>query len=124
MYENKNALPRAYVLYGEKGPESRWTRVEITDYSPGKIEISARLKEKGRLFLSDSFYPGWKAYVDGKEAGIERESGYYRSVKLIPGEHKVRFVYDPLSFKLGALISVLSFLGLAIGGIVNFKKNR
>ncbi|MBU0672630.1 MAG: YfhO family protein [Candidatus Margulisbacteria bacterium] len=114
LYENQNVLPRAYVLYGNKGPESRWTRVETSKYSPNEIIISAKLNEPGRLFLSDAYYPGWQVYVDGRRTKIDREAKYFRSVKLEPGQHQVRFVYSPLSLKLGAVISLLTVLSLII----------
>ena len=117
-------MPRAYVLYGNKGPKWAWTPVKMVKYSPTEVIISARLKQKGRLFLSDLYYPGWQAYVDEKQTKIDREKKFFRSVKLGAGKHMVRFVYSPLSFWLGAVISSLTVLGLIVGGWLNFKKNR
>lgn len=125
LYENLNVMPRAYVLYGNKGPEWSWTRVRIIKYSPNEVIISARAEQDdARLFLSDAYYPGWRAFVDNKEVKIQRANEFFRSVKLPHGLHTVRFVYSPLSFKLGGLISLLTLLGLAAGGIYNFKKAR
>ncbi|MFH1683814.1 MAG: YfhO family protein [Candidatus Margulisiibacteriota bacterium] len=124
LYENASALPRAYILYPNKPAESQWKKVEIVKYSSQEIIISAGLRVDGRLFLSDSFYPGWKAYVDGTAAPIDQEAEYFRSVKLSPGKHLVRFVYDPLSFKIGALISLMTIFGLLWGGFISFRKNK
>ena len=60
--------------------------------------------------MGDSYYPGWKAYVDGEEKEILRANYLFRSVLIEPGEHTLRFEYDPLSFKLGLTITLLTIL--------------
>ena len=122
LYENPKAFPRAYLLDAENRPKKG--KVEILKYSPVEIEIEAVARESGHLFLSDAYYPGWKVWVDGKPSRIERANYIFRSVKLSPGKHLVRFVYDPLSFKIGAIVSLLTLFGLALGGIRAFVKNR
>ncbi len=68
----------------------------------------------GLLVLGDTYYPGWKAYVDGKKTPIYPTDVALRSVYLEPGEHEVKFVYSPGSFKVGVLVSVLSLLALGV----------
>jgi len=48
----------------------------------------------------------------------------FRGVKLAPGKQRVRFVYDPLSFKLGGLISLLTLAGIILGGIYYSRKKQ
>ena len=117
IYENKKVMPRAYVFSGE---------ATITQYLPAEVNIRAKVKaKKSILILADLYYPGWKVLVDGKEAEIMNVNELFRAVKLTRGEHSVKFVYDPLSFKLGALISLITILGmLTAGGFVYFRKNR
>ena len=68
---------------------------------------------------------GWKAQVDGEETPILRADYTFRAVPLIPGEHLVRFYYDPWTFKLGLGISLASLGFLAFyalrSKIFNFK---
>lgn len=75
-----------------------------------EITISAEIKNHGFLLLNDIYYPGWKVFVDGKEDKILRANYLVRAVELNPGKHEVRFIYDPLSFKVGA--------GLTLGTII------
>ena len=63
------------------------------------------------LVLSDTYFPGWKAYVDGKKAKIYRANYAFRAIPLTAGAHEVEFVYDPLSFKLGAAVTFLGIMG-------------
>ena len=76
------------------------------------MTIRVESQRAGLLVLSDTYYPGWKAYVDGQETPIYPTDVALRSVYLEAGEHEVRFVYSPASFKLGVLISGLSLLAL------------
>jgi uncharacterized membrane protein YfhO len=62
--------------------------------------------------LADSYYPGWKAYVDGKEKPILRANHFFRAVALSKGAHVVEFKYDPLSFTIGAWISVFTTISI------------
>lgn len=88
--------------------------VMIDSYESNNVELSIQTEERQLLFLSDSFYPGWKAYVDGMEKEIYRANYMFRAIVMEPGDHKVRFVYDPLSFKLGLAITLLTIVVCAI----------
>jgi hypothetical protein len=82
----------------------------ITRRGLNEVVIWADPSAPGLLVLSDSFYPGWKAFVDGKGTEIHRVNYVMRGVVLSPGNHEVVFRYDPLSFKVGALISATSVI--------------
>ena len=122
---NKRFDPGKYVVLGEdpgsNGPKGiprrdgqNYKEVVIGKYRPNYISIDAELVKPGFLFLSDSYYPGWKAYVDGRETKIYRANFMFRAVALDRGAHKIEFVYDPLSFKLGMVISIFTIFGLAL----------
>ncbi len=94
--------------------------VNITKYEPNKIEIKASVKDSSLLVLSDPFYPGWKADVDGKPASIYRADYAFRAVYLPKGTHEVTFTYDPDSFKIGLALALLGVLG--VGGTALWKQ--
>ncbi|HHT9126281.1 MAG TPA: YfhO family protein [Candidatus Brocadiia bacterium] len=87
-------------------------KVEITRYNANSIALQANAAEPKFLFTSESYYPGWKAYVDGKPAHIYRANYAFRALLLEPGEHKVEFIYDPWTFKIGLIISIISVIGV------------
>jgi uncharacterized membrane protein YfhO len=70
--------------------------------------------------LTDSYYPGWKAYIDGQEQTILRADRLFRALPLKTGSHTVRFVYNPASFNLGLISFIVSFI--ALGVWVVFKR--
>ncbi|MBW1741398.1 MAG: YfhO family protein [Deltaproteobacteria bacterium] len=95
--------------------------VIMTKYETNRIELAASLNKPKFLFLSESYYPGWKVYVDGVKGEIYRANYAFRGVPLAPGRHEVLFVYDPLSFKLGM---ALTLLGLAVCTALFWKRKN
>ena len=98
--------------------------VTVIDYAPDSILLSAESSSPGYLFLSEIFYPGWKASIDGRPETILRGNYLFRVIPLTAGRHQVRFLFDPQTIKLGAGISVLT--ALAVLGILirSFLKRR
>ncbi len=90
------------------------SEAKILHYGAREVEIETTSSDDGFLVLSDMHYPGWKAYVDGKEERILCANYLFRALPLESGSHRVRFVYAPISFNLGLLsgILALAFLGL------------
>jgi len=117
IYENKKVLPRACVFPGE---------ATIDRYLPTEIDITAKARaKKSVLLLSESNYPGWRVYIDGRESTIRQKDSLFRGVDLTKGEHQVKFIYDPFSFKLGAWVSLITILGMLMaGGFTYFRKNK
>ena len=72
--------------------------------------------------LSDVYYPGWEAYVDGVKVKIYRVDGLIRGVFLEQGRHEVIFKYMPMSFKIGVSTAIISLM-ICIGLIVADRKN-
>ncbi len=88
----------------------------ITQYRPNDVEVKTS-GDGGLLTLSDQFYPGWEATIDGRPADIVRADTVFRAVCVPSGDHTVTFKYRPLSFFLGVLLSAvgwLAVLGVAI----------
>ncbi len=108
------------MLNGDNSPEVDNSTAMITSYKDQEVLIDAKIENDGFLVLTDQYYPGWKAFVDGKESEIYPTDYTFRSIYLKKGPHTVRFVYDPLSYKLGKIISILSLLFIA--GILFYEK--
>ncbi|MEZ4713668.1 MAG: YfhO family protein [Caldilineaceae bacterium] len=85
--------------------------VDIIAYAPERVELRARSQTAARLVLSDSYYPGWRAWVDDVETPIYAANYLVRGIELPAGEHTVVFAYQPDSWRYGVLLSVV---GLAI----------
>jgi hypothetical protein len=89
-----------------------------------EVTLTARARRSGYLVLDDSFYPGWKAEVDGRPASIRPANENFRAVALAPGLHTVTFRYRPASVLWGAVLSGLAALLLAVGAILLAVRRR
>lgn len=110
-YQNKLILEENPKIF----PVSTTNKtVQLISYEANKIVIKEKADQPQLLWLSDNFYPGWKVLVDGQEQKILRANFTFRAVSLDKGEHLVIFEYDPLTFKLGLIVSLISFGSLGI----------
>ena len=102
-----------------KSPQSF---VKITKYLPNRVNLTVDAKSCGFLILLDTYYPGWKAYINKKPTKIYRANYLFRALYIDkPGHYSIEFVYSPLSVKLGAAITLLTLIG-CIGGLVWRRK--
>ena len=74
------------------------------------VVINTETNLDSYLVLLDSYYPGWKALMDGKETTIHRTNYNFRGIVLPKGNHTVDFKYQPKSLEYGAVISGVSLL--------------
>jgi len=106
-----------YIPYQKRISKIGTDKVKISKYLPNQVIINAQLSSNGILVLSDTYYPGWKVYIDGKMGRIYKTNYLVRGVFLTQGRHQVKFVYDPWTFKLGAWITITTLLA-TLGAIV------
>ncbi len=114
-------LANGVGLSAVDGAQREEESVKIIEYKPENIVIDVSAKEDGYLLLTDSWYPGWVARVDGLEEPIERGDYIFRAVRVRPGTHRVEMAYRPLSLYFGA---ALGFIGLLILGGIYFWSRR
>ncbi len=96
-----------------KGPEaSKATgNVKLLSYEPNEIVLSSESDGNGFIYASDTYYPGWRAYVDGKQTKIYRANLAFRAIEVPAGSHTVVFRYVPVSFYIGC---ILTFFGILL----------
>jgi hypothetical protein len=86
----------------------------VLDYDNEHITLRASANRPGYLVLSEVFYPGWVATVDGKKVPILRANYLFCAIPLNRGEHEVRLRFVSWPFRIGVLISLLTVLGAGI----------
>jgi hypothetical protein len=90
--------------------------VELVSRGSANVIVDAEMKCRGMVVLADTYYPGWKASVDGRAAEIHEVNGAIRGVVVEAGRHRLEFVYRPLSAIIGGGLTALGFLGMVIIG--------
>jgi hypothetical protein len=78
----------------------------IIEEEPAELVIQVTALEEGWFVLSDTWYPGWRAWVDDQMIDIDRANFLFRAMKVPAGQHTIRMVYQPSSFWLGFGLSI------------------
>jgi len=112
-------------LPARKAPtiDSAPPRVEVVRVSSNSIELRVDLATPGILVLSQIFYPGWHANAGGHDLPVFKVNYALTGVALDAGVQSVRFVYRPMSYKLGAIVTMLS-IGVAALLAIFYRKPR
>jgi len=82
--------------------------IQRLQYLFNEVRIEIVVERPGYLVLSQTWYPGWQVYVDGKLAPLLRANYALMAVEVGQGSHSVVFCYRPLAFRAGAVISLTS----------------
>ena len=97
---------------------------KIINYQPSSMEISVDAKRNALLFVSDNYYHGWKASVDGSSVPILRANYTFRAIGITEGKHNVKFWYDPWSFKAGVKLAIGGLAGILVTILISKNKDR
>ncbi|MBT8371363.1 MAG: YfhO family protein, partial [Deltaproteobacteria bacterium] len=89
--------------------------VVIIAYSSNRFELRVRLASDGWVTLADTFYPGWKATIDGQSEAIIVPANYiFRAIYVPKGLHKIVFQYKPKYFSVSIMVALITLLGSCI----------
>ena len=88
--------------------------VRFTRNDPEHVTLEVAASERGFVLLTDQYFPGWFATVDGSPADIDRADYVFRLVEVPAGTSTVDFRYSPRSLWLGALLSAASVLAVLV----------
>jgi hypothetical protein len=135
IYTNEAALPRAWVAHQSLPVEADWldqlerlpnlanvvlvekefpsggvahpaSPARITGYSADRLQVEATIEQPGWLVLSEIWYPGWQATVNGQKRPVAKVNGLLRGVHLEqPGLYHVTLTYQPQTVSLGNSIA-------------------
>lgn len=100
--------PAEVVLLDEQPAAwTRWARkvdnsvfdpgVEILSYGHTEIRLAVANPLRGYVVLNDLHYPGWHAWVDGKQVPVRRANLLFRAIAVPPGRHEIILRYQPFS---------------------------
>lgn len=158
VFKNQNALPRFYFVnnvYKAKGieilnkiknnefdpkqtafveeninllPGDSLATVKIVKYTDEKIVLQTKAEKNSFLFVGNTYLPGWKAYVSGKEVKVYKANYGFLGIAVPKGENRVELVYAPDSFfvskYLALTLSSLTIVILLVGIVSNKKKSE
>lgn len=117
-------LERDSPLHGVPPPGGRPGSVRVTAYDDNSVSIEAESPAEGILVLSEVFYPGWRATVDGTETEILRTDYNLRGIVFPPGRHRVEFRFMPPPFVTGAWITAAALCVCVAGIVIPFRRRQ
>jgi hypothetical protein len=117
LYENHRVWPRAFLTaspsffaYPERVDLA--APVTIESYKNNSLSLLVTMPADEFVTVSDAFYPGWVAYVDGVPTPIEQADLNFRSVFVHTGPHRIELRYEPRSVRYGMGLSVIGLIVL------------
>ena len=112
--------------HGGRMVASAWPgeTVRVTSYTAERVELEVVAEAAGYLVLTDAWYPGWQASVDGEPVPVHRADLLFRAVAVDPGRHQVVFTFRPASLWWGVGGSLAALAGLAIAVLALSKGKR
>ena len=90
--------------------------VRIVRHEPREVELASDLDGPGLVVLSDTWHPGWRAWIDGELAPVLRVDHALRGISVGAGPRSIVLRYVPGSWRLGALLGALS--ALVVAGLI------
>jgi uncharacterized membrane protein YfhO len=95
VYKPEHVLPNVFFVR-----DSQVFPLKIEKFSPDEVIASGELLQGDVVILKGAYYPGWKA--NGADA---EPVGNMTGTKLQSNTKQIRFNFDPLDYKIGALLS-------------------
>ena len=147
IYLNRDALPPALFVGRANVVASHaaaWEAVQTADFDPQtsvilegglpldgtpdsslsivhhdlhSLTVAVETDQPGYLVIPQAYYPGWRAWVNGQIAEIQRANYAFRAVFVPAGQHTVHFSFDPMIWKIGlgltaaTIVFLLGWLG-------------
>jgi hypothetical protein len=102
----------------------QYTEVDEFNDFGDRIEIKIDISRDMFLVLTDNFFDGWKAYVNGSETEIYRTNYLFKGIYVPEGEHTIKFIYKPPYFNIGLIITIISVMLSIILLYIFYNKDR
>ena len=96
-------------------------QVAFARYDPNDIELRVEAKVAGWVVLSDVYYPGWQAMLDGEAAPVLRANYTFRAVPVPAGEHTLKMTFAPRTWRVGLTVSLTTWLALAAAAVITLR---
>jgi hypothetical protein len=123
VLDASDARPRPPDLTG--GAPAGESNLFYTAYAPEAFTVVAQAPGPAYLVFSEVWYPGWRAWIDGTEVPIYKANFAFRAVYLpAAGEHVIEMRFDPLTWKVGLGITMLTLALCAASGLRWLRARR
>ncbi len=116
--------PPSPAATDESTPSSMSEPVSVLAYSPNEIVLAAQAERAGYLVLSEVWFPGWLATVNGEPVPMWRANYTFKALPVPAGDLEIRLWYAPASWRLGLALFGIGFLLLVGLGLWRLLASR
>lgn len=96
----------------------------VTHFAPETVTIDMQSDHNAVLSVAMVDYPGWQATLNGEPVAIRRAYGGLMALEVPAGTHTVQLHYNPLSYRIGAILSLITWLGVVVVGAMSLLQHR
>jgi uncharacterized membrane protein YfhO len=101
-------LPQPIAITG--GELDSTERAQVASRTTTHVSVDVETRADRILILSDAYYPGWRATINGQPTEIFPAYSVYRGILVPQGKHTVEFYYHPWTFTLGLALTAATCL--------------
>ena len=95
-------------------PSAITAQIQRPTHSRIVVDLSAPAQAGNMLIVSENYYPGWTALVDGKAASTERADYTLIGVPLAAGARKIELEFTSSASATGKLVTLVATLSALI----------
>lgn len=81
--------------------------VRVLDYRLREVLLETEARGPAFLVSSETYYPGWRAWIDGQPARLLLANVAFRGLVVPAGKHRVRMLFQPRILIYGLCLSLL-----------------
>ena len=84
-------------------------------YDANRLTYEVNSPKGGVVVFSEIYYPGWQAFIDGREVEVGRADYILRALQVPAGKHEVVMTFDPVSLHTTETIAYIALALLLVG---------
>lgn len=104
--------------------ESGEAAIRVISWTPERRVIEVEREKEGPTVFRDNFFPGWKAFTGGQELSVIPANGFQIAVWTPAGKNTIELVYQPRSVAIGAVVSIVTALGLLVWAAAGHRRKE
>lgn len=106
--------PTDAAAVGALGPGAAADAIRLVEDAPERLVLAVHATSPALAVVSDAYYPGWRATVDGAPVAIRHADWAFRAVPVPAGDHRIEMRYAPTSVRAGTLVSAVALLAAVL----------
>ena len=121
----ESAPPKGFHQNNNVEHKGAGWEVNTISYAPSRIVLETNSNQKAFMVVSNSYHPGWKAYVDGEEVKVLRANYIMFAIPIQPGTHKVELIFRSKVMMASIFITWLGWgITASLIGLFVFGKRK